>query len=57
LATSSQVTVVGDIYNAMGDISQMSSESIEHMQSNDNATNALNELASQLKQEVAYFKV
>ena len=57
LATSSQVTVVGDISNAMGDISQMSSESIEHMQSNDNATNALNELASQLKQEVAYFKV
>ncbi len=57
LATSSQVTVVGDISHAMGDISQMSSESIEHMQSNDNATNALNELASQLKQEVAYFKV
>jgi len=57
LATSSQVTVVGDISNAMGDISQMSSKSIEHMQSNDNATNALNELASQLKQEVAYFKV
>ena len=57
LATSSQVTVVGDISHAMNDISQMSSESIEHMQSNDNATNALNELASQLKQEVAYFKV
>lgn len=57
LAASDQVTVVGDISQAMGDISEMSSQSITHMQSNDSATDALNELASQLKQEVGYFKV
>ncbi|PMG22524.1 methyl-accepting chemotaxis protein [Vibrio splendidus] len=57
LATSNQVTVVGDISDAMNDISEMSSQSIEHIQSNNIATNALNELADRLKQEVAYFKV
>lgn len=57
LSASDQVTVVSDISQAMGQISAMSSQSIKHMQRNDGATDVLNNLATQLKQEVAYFKV
>lgn len=56
-AASDQVVVVGDISQAMGQISEMSNQSIGHMQRNEGATQTLNELASQLKQEVSFFKV
>lgn len=57
LSASDQVTVVSDISQAMGQISEMSNQSINYMQRNDSATDTLNKLADQLKQEVAYFKV
>ena len=56
-AVSKQVVVVGDVSQAMGLISDMSNQSIGHMQRNEEATQILNELVSQLKQEVSFFKV
>ncbi|MCG7499727.1 methyl-accepting chemotaxis protein [Vibrio sp. Of7-15] len=57
LAASNQVLVIGDVSQAMTNISEMSGQSITRMQQNDQATDTLNELVAQLKQEVSYFKV
>lgn len=56
-AAAAQVVLVGDISQAMGQISEMSNQSIDYMKRNEDATQTLNELASQLKQEVSFFKV
>ncbi|QYJ85326.1 methyl-accepting chemotaxis protein [Shewanella mesophila] len=57
LSTTEQVSVVGDVASAMEQISAMSTSTINAMQSNEKAVESLNKLASQLRGEVAYFKV
>ncbi|WP_342651904.1 methyl-accepting chemotaxis protein [Vibrio metschnikovii] len=56
-ATDDQVAVVGEVVSAMGQISSMSSESIQLMAANENAGHELNRLANELKKEVAYFNI
>ncbi|MCG7585730.1 methyl-accepting chemotaxis protein [Photobacterium sp. OFAV2-7] len=56
-ATAEQVSVVSDIADAMDQVSAMSTDSIASMQSNEKAVNSLNQLATELKEEVSYFKV
>ncbi|MBE0367995.1 methyl-accepting chemotaxis protein [Pseudoalteromonas aurantia] len=56
-ATSDQVNVVSDIATAMEQISAMSSDAIHSMQNNEKAVDSLNNLSSQLKGEVDYFKI
>ncbi len=56
-ATSEQVSVISDIATAMDQVSAMSSDSIQSMQSNEKAVDTLNHLASDLKQEVRFFSV
>lgn len=57
LAAADQVTVVTDISHAMGQISEVSNQSIKYIERNELATEKLHQLAEQLKKEVDYFKV
>lgn len=56
-ATNEQVEGVRDIAAAMEQISSMSDDSVNSMESNENAGRKLNQLANQLKQEVGFFKI
>ncbi|MEJ2765214.1 methyl-accepting chemotaxis protein [Photobacterium sp. MCCC 1A19761] len=56
-ATQAQVDVVGEIVSDMGKISDMSSESIRLMNTNEQAGKALNQLSGELKQAVGFFRV
>ncbi|KLV05566.1 chemotaxis protein [Photobacterium aquae] len=56
-ATNEQVVVVSELVSAMNQISDMSSDSIRSMTNNETAGQKLSELSSQLKQEVAFFRV
>ncbi|AXN30084.1 methyl-accepting chemotaxis protein [Vibrio coralliilyticus] len=56
-ATNEQVEGVRDIAAAMDQISSMSDDSVNSMESNENAGRKLNQLANQLKQEVGFFKI
>jgi len=51
------VSVVSDIADAMDQVSTMSTDPIASMQSNKKAVNSLNQRATELKEEVSYFKV
>ncbi|MDC8831000.1 methyl-accepting chemotaxis protein [Alteromonas gilva] len=56
-AASEQVNVVGDVSQAMEKITAMSEEATQSMHSNKTATQTLNELSHQLKEEVRFFTV
>ncbi len=57
VATEEQVGVVSELVVAMEQISCMSNESINSMKNNEVASQKLDALSNQLKQEVAFFKV
>ncbi|CAE6905341.1 Methyl-accepting chemotaxis-like domains (chemotaxis sensory transducer) [Vibrio sp. B1FLJ16] len=57
VATEEQVGVVSELVVAMEQISCMSNESINSMKNNEVASQNLDALSNQLKQEVAFFKV
>ncbi len=56
-AASEQVNVVGDVSQAMEKITAMSDEATQSMHSNKAATQTLDELSHQLKEEVKFFTV
>ncbi len=56
-ATSDQVSSIGEVANAMEQISDMSANSMDSLRNNDTATQSLSEVASKLKNDVSFFKV
>ncbi len=56
-AASTQVTSIGEISKAMDQIAEMSGKSIESIQNNNAATDTLNQLAADLREDVSFFKI
>jgi methyl-accepting chemotaxis protein len=56
-AAAGQVTVVGEINQAMVHVANMSDDAIGSMQNNNTATQTLSKLSTQLRQEVEFFRV
>ncbi len=55
-AASTQVSSIGEISKAMDQIAEMSGTSIESIQNNSSATDALSQLATKLRDDVSFFK-